>query len=228
MAGRWGISVAFAVFAVLSTPVSFAADSQTQAAVSADLQNIYLAAELAAKGRERKDPVLLIAAARLLDGIESSPSAMKAEVSGGSADAAGAPPARELTADSLREEARALAPGDQTIAILAQPPVGGSGGSDFRGAGGGPKFHRQTVGRGARATFRADFRGQEIAEVVVVGSQTADLDLVVLDEKRAVVCVSRNPTDYERCRWTPPKNGQYFMVVENRGSWTNLFSIYTN
>ena len=196
---------------------------------SNDLQNIYLAAELAAIGRERKDPVLLIAAARLLDGIASTPLQTSVEVKGGEPDTAAPPPQHELTADALRSEAVNLANGDSTIIALAQPPVGGWGGdAPAAETAGGPKSHRQLLARGARATFRADYRGGRPAEAVIVGSQTANLDLVVLNEKKKVVCESRGPTDYERCRWTPPKNGQYFLVVENRGSWTNLFSIYTN
>ncbi len=199
-----------------------AADSVDSAAA---VERVHLSAQVATVGREQKDPVLLVAASRLLALAAPTPTPMTAEMTGGQPDAAGPAPAKvEHTPQALLAEARALAAGNtNTLALIDETER-----TNLRGAGGGPKFHRQLLGRGAHAKFRADFREKELARVTIVGSRTANLDLVILDDKNNVVCESRSTYDFETCSWTPQRNAYFYLVVENRGNWTNLFSIYTN
>jgi len=200
-------------------------DAAAKADTAAAVHRVYLSAQLAAEAREQHDPVLMVAALRLLERAGGTSVPMTPEITGGEPDASGPSPAKiEHTPEPLRAEARALASGNaKVLAIIDEPLPRG-----LRGAGGGPKFHRQIIARGAHAKFKADFRGQEPAEVTIVGSHTADLNLIILDEHNNIVCQGVTPYDFEFCRWLPPQNASFWLVVENRGNWTNQFSIYTN
>lgn len=191
------------------------------------VDRVYLSAQMAAIGRQQQDPILLLGAAHLLAGVNSVEVSFQPQISGGEANPAiEAPRSFEHSVAALTTEARILANGDTNVLAIANaPPAVVSG---LRGAGGGPKLHRQMIARGAVATFRADFRGGEVAEVTIIGSHTADLNLKVRDERGTVICASASPNDFEFCRWLPIKNASYYLAVENKGTWSNLFSIYTN
>lgn len=220
------ITVLLSAVLMWSAAMFVQATPQAAAASSGEIdgmEKVLLSAKLADMGRVQRDPLLLLAAARILSSVDATSATLSAEITGASDTSAS--PLAAPTAKSLYDEARAMAAGDANLTALIERSQ-----SDIssRGAGGGPKVHQQRIARGARATFRADFRGREPAQVVIVGSHTANLDLVILDANNRVVCVSRTPYDYEVCRWYPPANASFWLAVENRGDQSSVFSIYTN
>ncbi|MCE9523316.1 MAG: hypothetical protein K8S25_12915 [Alphaproteobacteria bacterium] len=220
----------FCSSAVLAAPAADGNDTSVGAV--SDLQLIYLSAQLATTARAQRDALGMIQAARCLMQVEAYPVAMTHEVEGGAADGDGVvSPTRVDTVASLLAEARGFAGADGLILALitrlekAPDPTAPI---ITRGSPLGPKYHKRLVARFAHVTYRADFRANELAEVTLRGAGVANLDLVVMDDKRNVLCESRNSGDVEYCSWQPKANGQFLLVVENRGPQTDLYSIFTN
>jgi len=221
------------------TTASFAGtsegDASTRIYLTAAVERVFLAAQLADVGREQRDPLPLIAAARLLAWASPSPEALSPELVGGEPDRSGVrigrpygPPVTEHTPLALLMAARALAGNDQQLlGVIDASRLKNEEMIKLTGNG-GPSAYKLQLRRGAKATFRIDFRGRENARAAIVGTTGADLDLIVLDQKNAVVCESRGWADNELCKWEPAANATFSIVVENRGEWANEFTIYTN
>jgi hypothetical protein len=188
-----------------------------------------LAAELAAIGRERKDALLVLSAARLLaeSGARIQPG-LPVVSGGNAAEAAPAWQSQPRSPEALLAEAKTYAIGNATIrAVLDQfsfaEPDAGS-----KGTAGGHNAAANWIRPGATATFYADFRAREPAEVALWGDGSGDLDLVIYDAAHRPVCVSSRPGDREWCRWIPRQNERFALVVESRSRIWNRYSIFTN
>lgn len=230
-----GMAMMFAVFASTTFAGTGDGDASTRIYLSAAVERIYLSAQLASAGHGQRDPILLVASARLLAWGHPYARLMSPEISGGAADAAKAPAQVEHTPQTQLTEAHALAGTDTAMLGVIEASRLWIDEEIERVGTGGPYVHKQTLQRGARAKFRLKFFGHEPARVAVVGSLaradfllTTKINLVVLDEKGTVVCESRNWEDFEFCQWKPQQDTYYSLMVENNGKWANQFAIYTN
>lgn len=190
---------------------------------------VSLAAELAALGRDRKDASLLLTAARLLEDSKARAVTAIPEVSGGDTSEPQPPMDGVLRSPfALLAEARSYAGDNQTLlALLGQyrfeaPPA------LVKGTAAGHHEFAKWLKPGAYATYHADFRGREPAEVAIWGDGSGDLDLVIYDSRHRPVCVSRSIGDREWCRWFPQAQEQFYLVVESRSPRWNYYSIFTN
>jgi hypothetical protein len=183
---------------------------------------VALARQLARLGEQRKDPVLLIAAARLLQesaGKVTSPD--KPESSTG--EGASTKPAVDTSAAALLASAKKLAAGRADLVALADETAA----AGTRGAVDGPGWSRTVVRSRGADNFRVTFRGGEEAVVAIVGDGDSDLDLEIYDENGNRLCNANGPSDREICRWTPRWTGPFRIRVVNMGV-ANLYGITHN
>lgn len=221
------------------------AGAQTNAAAAAPadekqpitaVQKLMTAAQLAAYGREAKDPYALLSAARIELAVGASQADFKPAAAAKIAAAAtDTKPAREDSADhadddhkshglALLDEAQALARGDKTI--LAAIETTRSMGS--RGATCGCKQGVYEIDGSSRHTFNIGFRGGEPAEVLIVGDGYADLDVKVFNGSGQLVASDTRSDTWAGVRWHPSYTSQYTIQVDNVGKNWSLYRLTTN
>lgn len=188
------------------------------------------AAELAAWGRERRDPGALVMAARLLAEVPMR------------VGAAGDPGMEFLTADALMAEARALRPGDEALAdaldeivvtgsrigsgavVPAAPPAA----ARMRGVedspfGAGPVSTVKQLRARERWGFDVNTRAGEVLRVAAIGDGDTDINLTVLDGRGRAVCTDGFGDHYPVCTIAPRSGGKMRIDIVNRGAvWTKV------
>lgn len=190
----------------------------TESATAVD--NLRTAAGLVRYGNSAKDPLALIAAAKIIKDTGTTDS--KAERVGGKAgDAKNKPDA--LSADVILEKARTLATGRPDLLAVADD-VAKAG---ARGAVGGPGRTTTIVSSGGTDVFRVRFRGNEPARVAVSGDGDSDLDLYIYDENNNLICKDDDSTDDMTCAWSPRWTGAFTIRIRNRGI-ANQYTIWHN
>lgn len=63
------------------------------------------------------------------------------------------------------------------------------------------------------------------AGAAISGDGDTDLDLYVYDDNSNLICSSESAGDDESCTWTPRYVGEFTIIVKNRGSVYNDYSI---
>lgn len=184
---------------------------------------IFLAAELEDLGRQKKDPVLLLNAARLyMDATGKETTKVAVERTGGEGDKTAK--GKLATAKDLLDLARTYAQGwDEMVALIDT-----MGGMSLKGNSGGAKFVRDTISSKGKATYTFEFYSQEFAEATVRGDGAGDLDLTVTDENGNVICQSKGNREREYCSWFPRWKGQFKVNVQNQGTGASNYRLYTN
>lgn len=193
------------------------------------VDRLALALRLAAYGDREKDPIALLAAARILKQTPSTDGKREKEVTGEAAEKAKDAPkkpmdAAPLAAEDLLKKAQELAGDDVHIKALAQAIEA----EKSRGATRGPVRHRdQAQGRTADR-FTIEFQGGEIARVAVSGDHSTDLDLYVFDQNNNMIVSDTDATDTCFVEWTPRWTGPFQVLVVNNGQTANVYDLYTN
>lgn len=176
---------------------------------------LHLSEQLAAWGRANKDPLSLVVAAQIRQGVGTKVVERKAE-----GEAGPAPAATDVVA-ALLDEAKALSKNDKTIVALAD---------DVKAAatkgrvGGGIVSLGQITGRTIH-TRSMDFRAKQTAEIAAVGTDTNDIMLEVFDEGGHLIC---RDTDPAYCRFTPAWTGSFTVKVHNNGGSLAHYRLETN
>ena len=180
-----------------------------------------MASDLLAFGRDIKDPLVLVIAARIAKVLGGTEVDLKPEgKAAGSPQKSGQP----VSADSILVEARDLAKGEKITNLLIEETsaMGVSGGA------GQPKIHQDTVQPAATDIYNVVFSGGQLAEAGIAGDGSGDLDLLVYDENDHLVCRSTGSSDREYCRWWPRWTGPFRIEVQNLGIAANLYRIAMN
>lgn len=187
---------------------------------SAQAVEVVAAAEAMARyGDRTKDPLALIAAARVIKDVGSRES--NAVRTGGS-DTKNKPD--EMTVEAILARAKALAGGRADIVALADD-VAKSG---TRGGSYGPGIKRNTVvSTNGTDSYRIQFNGGEQAVVYAKGDGDSDLDMFVYNQNGQLVCRDEDPDDEMLCRWTPSYTGTYTVRIRNLGV-ANMYTIRHN
>jgi hypothetical protein len=180
-----------------------------------------MASDLLAFGRDIKDPLVLVIAARITKALGGMEVDLKPEgKAAGSPQKSGQP----VSADSILVEARDLAKGEKITNLLIEETTA-------MGVGGGagqPKTHQDTVQAGATDIYSVVFSAGQLAEAGIAGDGSGDLDLLVYDENDHLVCRSTGSSDREYCRWWPRWTGPFRIEIQNLGSAANLYRIAMN
>jgi len=193
-------------------------------APSADepIARLQMSSDLLAFGRDTKDPLVLIVAARIVKALGGTEADLKPEgrAATGSAQKTGQP----VSAESILAEARDAAKGEKITNLLIDETaaMGATAGA------GQPKTHQDTVQPGGTDVYSVVFHGGQVAEAGITGDGSDDLDLVIYDENDHLVCRSTGASDREYCRWWPRWTGTFRIEIQNLGPVTNLYRVATN
>lgn len=196
------------------------AKSQASSPKTDAVANSAMAERLARMGEQKKDPVLLIAAARILQEIGSRPAEHKPQ-STGQGDARS--PRADRTPEALIARAKELASGRADLIALADE----AGKLGTRGATQGPQRARNVVRSRGADIYTVVFNGGEPAAVAISGDGDSDLDLEVYDQNGNLICKADGPSDDEICRWNPRWTGPFRIRVVNLGI-ANEYRLLTN
>jgi hypothetical protein len=186
------------------------------------IEQLQMSSDLLAFGRKAKDPLALIAAARVMRALSGIEVDRKPE--GRPAAGAEQKPGQLVSPDSILAEARELGRGDEIVALLIDETAA-MGSSN---AAAPPKTHQDTVQAGGTDVYGIIFTGGQLAEAGIAGDGAGDLDLLVYDENDHLVCRSAGSSDREYCRWWPRWTGMFRIEVQNLGSAANLYRLATN
>jgi hypothetical protein len=186
------------------------------------IARLQMSSDLLAFGRETKDPLVLIAAARIMKALSGTEVDLKPE--GRAASGSGQKSGLPVSPDSILGEARDFAKGDKIINVLIDQTAATGTPATIED----PKTHQDTVQPGATDAYAIVFNGGQLAEAGVAGDGTSDLDLLVYDENGHLVCRSTASTDREYCRWWPKWTGPFRIEIQNLGAAANLYRLATN
>ncbi len=186
------------------------------------IARLQMSSDLLAFGRDTKDPLVLIAAARIMKALSGSEVDLKPEgrAASGFAQKSGLP----VSPNSILVEARDFAKGDKIINLLIDQTVAAGTSATIEQ----PKTHQDTVQARATDVYSVVFNGGQLAEAGVAGDGVGDLDLFVYDENGNLVCRSSASTDREYCRWWPKWTGPFRIEVQNLGGAADLYRLATN
>lgn len=191
-------------------------------ATSVAVSTLHDSAELASWARRARDPIALIAAARLRLSVDVTEGAGRLTVP---AKADAGPPPDIFEADGLLRDAARLAEGDKVVLAL----IADARSVQSRGVVTGPIRHRDAVRPQDIDHFKAvRFQAQREAAVYIQGDGKTDLDLKIMDEFGNVVCEQTGYSDRELCRWTPRFDGEFTIQVINVGRDSNTYWLTTN
>ena len=186
------------------------------------IARLQMASDLLAFGRNTKDPLALIVAARIMKVLGGTEADLKPE--GRAATVSAQKSGQPVSADSILVEARDLAKGEKITNLLIDETaaMGTTAGA------GQPKTHQDTVQPGAADVYSVVFSGGQLAEAGIAGDGSGDLDLLVYDENDHLVCRSTGSSDREYCRWWPRWTGPFRVEIQNLSTAANLYRIATN
>jgi hypothetical protein len=186
------------------------------------IARLQMASDLLAFGRNTKDPLDLIVAARIMKALGGTEADFKPE--GRAATVSAQKSGQPVSADSILVEARDLAKGEKIANLLIDETaaMGTTAGA------GQPKTHQDTVQPAATDVYSIVFSGGQLAEAGVAGDGDSDLDLLVYDENDHLVCRSTGSSDREYCRWWPRWTGPFRIEIQNLGAVANLYRVATN
>jgi hypothetical protein len=183
---------------------------------------LQMSSDLLAFGRDNKDPLALIVAARIMKTVGGTEVNMKPE--GRAPDDNSQKAGQLVTPDTILVEARDLANGDKLTNLL----IDEAGAMNFGGGAAQPKTHQDTAQAGATDAYTVVYNGGQLAEAGLAGDGSSDLDLLVYDENDHLVCRSASSSDREYCQWWPRWTGPFRIEIQNLGTAPNLYRVATN
>ncbi|MDE6310229.1 MAG: hypothetical protein K2L96_00230 [Muribaculaceae bacterium] len=86
----------------------------------------------------------------------------------------------------------------------------------------------EIIRAGATDTYEIEFRGGELAIVVVTGDGDTDLDVFIYDSEGNLVDSDTDNTDDCVCEWLPSATDTYRIVIKNYGEVYNNYMIAVN
>lgn len=220
-----GGALALAVAGALTTGAALAQDKGKGkgknegpgAAATADspARVAHLAHSLARYGDKTKDPVAMIAAARMLGSTGAQDKAPERASKGKPVDKPGA----DMSVAGLVARAKTYAGDRKDLVALADDAAS----SASRGPAQGPIRHVDTVNRRTNDIFNVVFNGGEAAYVGISGDGDTDLDLYIFDENGNLICRSVRAGDDEGCSFRPRWTGRFRIEVRNLGDVYNRY-----
>lgn len=206
-----------------ATPEAAAAVKPSASAQS--VADLALAHSLIQYGRKNKSPEALLTAAQIIAKTPAEELKEKGKKEGKGDDktpgqrADNSPKALVAEAKAMSKAAHVASLADATSKLIEETP---------RGAVGGAKAGSETLAPGFNCTHTATFRGNEVAEVAVVGNGESRLDMYVYDEDGNLIRSCEGAGDRCLARWVPKWTGIFRVKVVNRGPGVNHYGIASN
>lgn len=168
-------------------------------------------------GVATRDPLLVLAAAKMRRGLGLSPTDRMAED--------GTPGDGALDADAMLNTARELAAGDAMMLGLIDDVAA----EQTKGVVSGPVYNNARIGGGQTDTYRAvPFEGGTYAEIYVEAKGSNDLNLKVTDDQGRLVCSDTDASAIAYCGWSPRSTGDFTIAVQNASGGSADYALITN
>ncbi|MCW5908319.1 MAG: hypothetical protein KIS94_10690 [Chitinophagales bacterium] len=219
-----------AAFMLFSFTVNAQSNEKKADEPSGDLENFELAAKISTLGYSKKDPVLLLTAAKIVADYPARPiktEKQEPSVNPGKVEDKKDKGSPQLDAATLLKDAKDLAKGNQTILTLITD-VEKTTSTSSRGRVYGPAYATRKVYGNSTYTDYLLFKAGELAEVAVIGDGDTDLDLYVYDENGNFIGSDTRSGDNCYVSWTPKWQGSFKIVVKNYGSVYNNYVLMSN
>ncbi len=213
-------TLAFALAATLMT-------SAPALAGAGVLEKLALAQDLFAHGLDMQDPVIVLGAAKIAASVHVTDVDRPVETRAG--DTPGNDPAEPqapqvVSAQDMFAVALDLAAGDDTLVMLIEDAQA----EGSRGQVGGATRTLNRLQSGYVDMVKVQFKGGELAELAILGTDGASLDLKVSDDRGNTICAEQGASDKLYCAWTPASDGAFFAEIENTGAKRNSYYVLTN
>lgn len=203
---------------------------------STDMQDLQLAVNLAQYGYANRSALSLIEAARMVNALGLRELEIeKSDEETGNGDVGEKAQKRtvKLETTQLLEDATEFAGDDSDVlaiiekekAAFSTPP---SDNNVFAGRVYGPAKASRRVSAYSRKIDYILFRGQEWAEVAVIGDGDNDLDLYIYDQNGRLVAKDDDYTDQCYVSFYPYSTASYTIVVKNRGRVYSNYWLLSN
>lgn len=180
-----------------------------------------LSQDLYAYGLDARDPLAVIVAARIRQGVDVEERDYEIAEQDGEAEEADI---EFASAEDMLDEARVLARGDEALTgLIAETEAQAS-----RGRVGGPGRASGWVSARGTTSYNISFRGGERAAVWASGPGRTDLDMYVYDQNGNLICRHIDYSDRMSCFWTPRWTGNFRVEVRNLGQVGVSFNMVTN
>ena len=189
--------------------------------VDQNMTYLTVSGELARLASESKDPILMLAAARL-EAMVTTKVATRNKTSEGDTTEAGAPKPEKADLFALAEQFAGTNARLQAVIEASKASV------QTKGAAGGAILTSDRVLAQSSDYYRIRFRGGEPVRIAVLGDGDSDLDLYVYDENGNLVCRDTDYSDQTYCSWTPAWTATFRIKIENLGSVYNRYRLATN
>ena len=188
------------------------------------VRNAELSARLFEAAVDQKDPMLAVAAARLRKSVLARRVDIQPQKDGAVAADAGYD--RLMSWQDMIDFALEIAPGNETIAKLAQD-VKFAG---TKGVSSGQVYSITTIRGGGTDTYPPmTYTGGDYADVYVEGAKSsADLNVFVRDAKGRLVCSDTDISAIAYCGWRPESSEGFTVVVTNKSGAATSYSLITN
>ncbi|MBC2834626.1 hypothetical protein [Paragemmobacter straminiformis] len=176
------------------------------------------AQDLFALGRARKDPLAVLAAARLAATIVATDTDRLPDPAGE------AVPPSHPDSGTMFTAAKALAAEDEALVDLVARSAAEAARLPAR------SLIRSTRGiaAGAAQVYTLPFFGGSVAEVGLLGDGKANLDLAVALDKKTALCLDTGPEGRALCTFALTDNAEVTVTVTNRSDRDASYSLLTN
>ncbi|MFC4725355.1 hypothetical protein AB6B38_09435 [Glycocaulis abyssi] len=201
------------------TGTNFAEDQRSEETTGVEL--LALSQELYAYGLDARDPLAVIVAARIRQGIDVEEREYEIAEQGGEPEEA---EIEFASAADMLDEARVLARGDEALGGLIEEVEADAA----RGRVGGPGRATGWVGARSVTSYNITFRGGERAAVWANGPGRTDLDMYVYDSNGNLICRHIDYSDRMSCFWTPRWTGNFRVEIRNLGGVGVSYNMVTN
>ncbi len=187
------------------------------------LQRVQTSHQMFKAGQTDRDPLLIIAAAKLRKTVGLEQTDRNPQDGN---DAATAPDeSAALTWHSMLDVARDLSVGDDLMLGLIDDIVA----ENTKGVVNGPVYNIANIAAKKSDTYNAiPFEAAKYAEIYVEGQGSADLNLFVYDSKNRLVCSDSDASDIAYCGWRPNVSDGFSIKVTNKGNVATRYSLMTN
>ncbi len=201
--------------------------------MSPEVAAIRVANDLAKHGYATESPLALIEAADILATTPTRAFGDSTKIDEGvkNPDAAAKEATQEIKPEQLLADARKLTDDATILALIDQVEAKIQAEEENKATRGnyyGPKYGYYRVYANSYMTFDEAFTASQLAEVVVSGDRTTDLDLYVYDENGNLIASDTDYSDQCYVSFRPRWSGWFRIKVLNRGSVYNDYSIATN
>lgn len=181
------------------------------------LQKVQASRVMYDEGVANRDPLLVLAAARLRRTVGLIQSDRTAEGGGSAGD--------YLAWQDMLDQADAFAAGDELMLGLIEDERA----TRSKGVTNGPVYNIASLGGKGSDTYRnVPFDGKKYAEVYVEAKGNQDINVYIYDAQNRLVCSDTDVSAIAYCGWRPRESGAFSVKVTNESGAGAEYSLMTN